>query len=548
MVTPINVAPLKPNIDNATFLNAIRRHASPAFQERVPESTQANVQQNLNDLANYRPTWNEFQEALVNRIGLEIYRYNNFTNPLGKYKRGYLEAGDTIEEVITGLVEADVYDTDREALESTLFGTHGVESRSFFHKINRQNVYTITINEALLKRAFLTSSGLGSFVTQLMAVPSTSDQWDEFLIMSSLLRTMDDDGAFFNINVGDIANITDDNGAAAKYALRKMREMASTLPFISRKYNPAGMPLAVQPDDLELITTPGALAAMDVEALAGAFNINKAEFAARTTVIPEENFNIPGAQAIITSRDFFVAADSLLETTSQWNPAKLQTNYFLHHHGVYSASPAAPAILFSTRPSTPIVLDEYVVTGVNAITLTDEDGNTVTNVERGEFTQLDSSVITSPTGGSGSIRYVLSGALSVHTRISRTGVLFVAADEQSESLTVTAIAVDSPDKTNPVQVSQAFTVVGDLLIAWPNPEVIPDADEDGLLEVTPAPIVKDASNNVTIPTVVGVQYQEDGTNVANGTVIAITGSHTFTAVSRAGYELAAGAVASWTIS
>jgi hypothetical protein len=52
---------------------------------------------------------------------------------------------------------------------------------------------------------------------------------------------------------------------------------------------------------------------------------------------------------------------------------------------------------------------------------------------------------------------------------------------------------------------------------------------------------------VIIPSVTGVQYKMAGANVNNGSVNHITAATTFTAVARAGYELATGAVASWTL-
>lgn len=538
----VDVQPFR-TVDNTTILNAIRKTATTDYQRRIPNADKAHLQDTINSLVNFRPQMNEFIDALVNRIGLEIYKYNTWTNPLSIFKRGMLEYGDTIEEVMVGLLEAHSYDSDREYLEGDIFGQERPDVQTSFHKVNRQDWYKISINEPLLKRAFLSEFGLSGFVTQLMQAPTTSDSWDEFLLMAQLFKEYDNAGGFFNINVPDVGSITGDSGAAAKIALRSMRETAENLKFISTRYNASGMPVAANADDLVLFVTPEADAGMDVEALAAAFNLGKAEFGARKQVIPIEHFPA-GTTAILTTKDFFVVADQNIQTTSQPNPVGLHTNYFLHHWQVISASRFVPAIKFSTLPSTPIIINSTPVTAVAVPTLTDENGVAVTNgdVIRGEFYQLDT-VVTNSNGDNDAVRYDLAGALSLRTKVTQTGVLYVAPDEASESLTVTATAVDNEGISSVLSV----TVVGDLLILWPTPEVLPDADLDGLLEVTPAAIVKDASDNVTIPEVVGVQYQENGTNVTNGSVVHITASTAFTAVARAGYELAAGATASWTI-
>jgi hypothetical protein len=487
---------------------------------------------------------------------MEIYRFNSWNNPLGKFKRGMLTFGDTIEEVNVGLLTAKRYDTDRDYLEKDIFGQEKPDVQSSFHKINRQDFYKLTVNETLLRRAFLDDMGLSGFISQLMEAPQTSDNWDEFTLMCSLFGEYDRAGGFFYVNTPDVSasgSTADD----AKATLRSIRGMASTLPFISTYYNASGMPVAAQPDELELFITPEANAALDVEALAGAFNISKADLPGRTTIIPRENF-IQGGQALLTTRDFFVVADSRLETTSAINPVGLHTNYFLHHHQVISASRFVPAVLFTTGAGTVINLDNTPVTSVVTPTITDASGATVTAVKRGELFQINSYAATTPVGGANdAVRFELTGAQSPRTFILQTGVLHVGPDEASEQLTITVIAVDTPDSgsiaddAQQISVTLTPTVTGDLLQLWPDPEVIPDSDNDGLLEVTPdavpaAPTSGANKNKVKIPTVKGVDYK-DGATTVSGQTITLTANKTITAVAKTGYELAAGATASWTL-
>lgn len=540
-MTVQNLQPFR-TVPNADIFNAIRKNASTAYQNRIPNADKGNTQDTINNLIKFRPLRNEFVDALVNRIGLEIFKFNSWSNPLSPFKRGMLENGDTIEEVITGLLEAKTYDPDRESLEGDIFGTETPEVQSSFHKINRQDFYKVTVKEALLRRAFLSEFGLSGFIGQVMEAPQTSDQWDEFLLMSSLFKLYDDASGFVNVQIGDLGNVTS-NADDSRYALRRMRELAGNLQFISTKYNAAGMPISAQPSELRLFITPEADAAIDVEALAAAFNIDKADFGSRKTIIPSEHLNMPGTQAILTTDDFFVVADSLIETASAYNPAALANNYFLHHHQVVSASRFVPAIKFSTEASTPIVIEDYTVASIANPAVYDDEGNAVTTgVERGGLYQIDAAVTTNPAGGPNTaVIYSLSAANSQWTRITRTGVLAVGVDESLESLTVVATSVDDPNKTS----SATFTVIGDEAVLWPNPEVLTVDSANGLVEVTPeAPT--EASGTITIPTVTGVQYKNGATTLANGSTVSAAGGVTITAVARANYELAPGAVASWT--
>lgn len=548
------VKDIRPQVENfktADWLNAVRNVSGNEYRDRVPEATQANITDVVNNLWNVRALRNQFIDSLIERIGMVIYRNLSWSNPLAKFKYGMLQYGETVEEIMAGLLEATSYDPNRDELEREIFGAMTPEVQVSYHHIDRRDRYKVTIKENELRRAFLTPSGLSEFVTNLMSMLQNSDQWDEYLIMMNLFKEFDDADGFFNIQVADLSDITEDNSVGARTALKQLRRMANTLTYVSRIYNPAGLPVAIQPSELELFVTASADATMDVDALAGAFNIGRAEFASRKTVVPDEAFKIPGTQGILTTRNFFVCADNKIETTSQFNPATLNNNYWLHHWGVYSVSRFAPAIMLnSERPSTVISENETPVASVPAPTVNEqaEDGTwtSVSNVERGKTYNVFANAVTDPEGGSNdAVLYGLTAAaaLSGFTYITNNGDLKIGPDEPNGTITINIVSVDDPTKMSTLTV----TVVGDLVNPWPNPSVTPDSDDDGLLEVTPeGPAFVD--NVITIPSVTGVQYKNGASNVNNGSEITVSSGSpvTITATARSGYELTSGATASWT--
>ena len=455
----------KPDTSNADILNAIRRNASNDYQSRIPMATKSNVKETFEALSNNRPFWNEFVDALVNRIGLEIYRARSWNNPLANFKLGMMEYGDTIEEIMVGLVEAKVYDPKREYMERDLFGTERPEVQTSFHRVNRKNWYKITINEVTLKQAFVSPNGLANFIQQAMIAPETSDNWDEYLLMRELFPMYHEADGFFNVNIPSISAITSD-GDASRRALRSMRSIAGRLEFLSRAYNPAGMPTFAKPDDLILIMTPDANAAMDVEALAGAFNQEK--MAAQGRIVLVDDIGIPGTDIIMTTKDFFVVVDTVLRTESQWNPVALQNNYFLHHWQVISASRFVPAIRFSTDPSTPMPVEQVNVTGINNVTVVNHEFTPVTTVERGKSYGADSLAIATPVEA-GQVIFAVTGNVSDKTYITQTGTLYVGADEEADELTVMATPAA---KESSLTKSATLDVTGDILRLWPDPAVV----------------------------------------------------------------------------
>lgn len=534
---------------NTAILTAIRNDASSDYQRRIPDPTKASLQAQLRELDKYKPHWNEFVDALVNQIGSIVVRNRVWNNKLAKFKTGRLDSGDTVEEVQIGLIDAKIWNSDRDYLEKDIFGQYRPDVQSSFHRINRQNYYPITINENLLRRAFVQEYGLSEFIVGLMNAPVTSDNWDEYLLMTQSLAEYEKLDGFFKVNVPDIGSEASTE-ADAKFALRRMREMAGTLPFLSTHYNAAHMPTFANEDELELIITPEALAAIDVEALAGAFNIDKADMIGRTTVVPGKDIGIPGVVAIMTVSWFWQVYDTLIENTSQYNPVGLTQNYFLHHQGIISLSRFAPAVLFWTGEGTVIEDNPTPVTDITVAGFRDSDGNVVTEVQRGSLYSLDADAVTTPAGGDNSaVRFeLIGGPYSDHTAIAQTSMLVVGWDEPATNISVGIYAVDTdiPQLTKTI----TATVVGDKVELWPTPGIVPDSDGDGLLEVTPKPVPAAPTsgankNKVTIPNPGEGYDYKDGATVVNGQTITLTADKTITAVAQTGYEFATGATTSW---
>lgn len=485
------VRPLK-NQSNVRILNAIRNEASPLYQTRIPQATQGNIKDVLNSLQRYRPQWNEFLDGLINRIGA-VYVHNlSWSNPMAVFKKGLeLENGWTIEEIKTGLVKSRVYDPQQEYLGDDVFRTYTPEVQANYHDVNRREFYPITINEPEIRNAFLSSQGgLSQVTSQLMEAPTTSDNLDEYLLMCSLFAEYAQMGGYYRIHVDDVdtANSDEQAQAVARTLLRKIREMSETLTVRpSTKFNAAHMPVVSKRDDLVLFCTPAVKAALDVNGLAPIFHLDKADIDLRIITIMPEDFGLTGdakgnnrVQAILTTTDFFMVVDKLLENTSQYNPVKLQTNYFLHHWEVISASRFAPALLFWTGKGT----TEQVTlpTDVKAaapnfqlrVLMYGQGTETPTNVDRGGIVQVVANVNASnaqqatfiPQG----LTYQVSGNTSSYTHIDNKGILVCGLDEAADHLHVTAQAtyIDpaTPEVVSPISGELDVPVVGDGVLGF----------------------------------------------------------------------------------
>lgn len=456
--------------DNAKILNSVRYDASLDYQRRVPRATQANLQDVLRSVMDYTPNRNEFINVFINQVGTVIARTLSWDNPLAEFKRGLMQTGDTVQEIYTGVLQAHTYDHDRDTTEQELWGTELPETQVNWHSINRQEMFKFTVNEMTLRRAFLTEDGLREFISQLMSAPITSDNWNEFLTMCQLIPEYEANGGFYHVNVGNVSSY-DSDSTDAKRALRKVRAMADTLPFLSSRYNAAHMPVFANRDDLILLSSPEFNAAVDVEALAGAFNIDRASMHGRQVTIPREQFGVDGAEAILTTKDFWVVLDTLIENASIYNPAKLSTNHFFHHHSIISASRFVPTVMFGDIPDDEVITVSTPVTGIETPRVVDRDGATITEVARGNLYDVIAKAVTTPENGDNdAVRWSVEGNSNDDTFITEVGVLHVGPREEATSLVVRATTtwlnednVREDGKTATVTV----TVTGEKSPLWP---------------------------------------------------------------------------------
>jgi len=459
---------------NAVLMNALRSGMSPDYKSRIPNVTKANIQASIETLMTVPVLRNEFIDAMVNKIGLTIFKSKIWKNPLQTFKIDPLAWGAVIEEVQVGLLESKVYDPDREYMEKEIFGRELPPVSVAYHKINRQNYYKISIREEMLRRAFLTNMGLSQMVTNLMNSLYNTANVDEFELMMSLIPEYAHQGGFFKVQVPEISD-NDSSEADAKRLLKKVRSMSANLEFYSTHFNAAKLPTFAERDDLVLFVTTEAKAAMDVDAFAAAFNIPFLDLPSRIITVPKEKFGIKGVQAILTTKDFFIIADVLMENREINNPASLDRNYFFHIHQVLSVSLFVPAIMFWTGASDVIPTDDTIVTGISAITAKySQDGSDIVDPEaltRGELYIMAADATTDPADGfNNGVKWSITGQATTGTYISQTGNLQVGGVETATSITVRATStwIDPNGVLRDGEtITRTFLLTGPLLTQWP---------------------------------------------------------------------------------
>lgn len=360
----------KPKIKTLTnssvdVLNAIRNNASINYQNYVPIATpDADSIREIGAIIMDQPQLqNEFLSALVNRIGRVVLSSKLYTNPWAMFKKGMLDFGETIEEIFTNI--AKPFQFDPEAAEEKVFKREIPDVKSAFHTMNYQKFYKATISQEQLRQAFLSMDGVTSLIASIVDAMYTGAAYDEFETMKYMLARNILRGRLY-AEATDSAPLTN-----PKTVIAGAKAISNKLTFLSNKYNPVGVYTHSLKDDQYVLVDSKFEATMNVEVLASAFNMDKAEFMGHmilvdgfgdidnarldllfaddktyTKLSDAELTALNTIPLVIVDRSYFMIYDNLYNFTENYNGEGLYWNYFYHTWKTFSISPFANAIVF----------------------------------------------------------------------------------------------------------------------------------------------------------------------------------------------------------
>lgn len=353
------------NANSVEILNTLRGNASPNYQDMVPyaEGSLDSVREIGSIIMQYQALQNEFLSALVNRIGMVLVTSKLYRNPWSFMKQGMLEFGETIEEIFVNI--AKPFEFNQEKSETTIFKREIPDVRAAFHVMNYTKFYKATISNDQLRQAFLSWNGITDLIARIVDAMYTAANYDEFITMKYLLAKHLIAG---NIYANQIDTVSTEN---MKSIVATIKGVSNSLEFLSNKYNYNGVETYTNKSDQYILVNAKFDATMDVEVLASAFNMDKAEFMGRRvlvdsfgnldnarlkllfaedpnyTEISEDDLqaldNIP---AVMVDRYFFMIFDNFYNFTEQYNGEGLYWNYWYHTWKTFSISPFHNAVAF----------------------------------------------------------------------------------------------------------------------------------------------------------------------------------------------------------
>lgn len=353
------------NATTLDILNVIRQNASYDYQQNVPVVNKASDIPKVGEVIYGTPAFaNQFINALVNRIAIVRVQSATFNNPYSILKKGYLEFGETVEDIFVSIAKAVDYTPEKASARE--FKRTLPDVRSAFHTMNWRVMYPVTIQDEDLRQAFLSIDGVTDLIAKIVDSVYTAAEYDEFLLFKYLLIK--------SISHGKMKPIAIESDTDLRKSAVAFRSASNILPFMSSEYNEAKVKTNTPKGRQVIFMDAKFNAQYDVNVLASAFNMDKADFMGRLFLIDNwtefdnERFDIIRANSdgieeitdkelallndvkgVLIDENWFQVYDNNNKFTEQYVASGLYWNYFYHVWKTVSSSPFANAIVFVSK-------------------------------------------------------------------------------------------------------------------------------------------------------------------------------------------------------
>lgn len=436
------------------ILNAIRNNATQNYRDYVPKATPnaESIRQIGAIIMDYPALQNEFLSALVNRIGRVLITSKMYDNPWAFFKKGLLEFGESVEEIFVNI--AKPFQFDPAVAETNVFKREIPDVRAAFHIMNYQKYYKATISNDQLRQAFLSWQGISDLIAKIVDAMYTGANYDEFQTMKYMLARHILDGHMYPVEIAEVET------ANMKSIVSVVKGVSNKFTFLSPNYNLAGVQTYTAKNDQYMLINSQFDATMDVEVLASAFNMDKAEFSGRRVLVDsfgsldtarlaelfagdstyveissDELEALDAIPAVLVDRNWFMIFDNFYNFTEQYNGEGLYWNYWYHVWKTFSVSPFANNALFI--PGKPSVTSVTVSPG-NA------------TVAAGQSVQLSANVVTTNFAPK-SVTWTVDSDYATVDNSGKVTVLSTAP--ASTNITVTATSTYDTSKNGTATVS-----------------------------------------------------------------------------------------------
>lgn len=279
---------------------------------------------------------------LIGKIAISLIRDVVTQNRLAPFLKGKIDNGDTIEQAVVKLVESTGYDRDGEnALTPDKAEKMAVR---YFSDWSRKKFKT-TVWFTEMEKYLLGEVTAESVIEKIVGALAQSDTQELYEGTKALLAWGSSVGSFGDDDaiIPYLGNLALVNGETDyKGILKLVKNTVKGMSYVNTDYNKAGIKRATRKEDIIIVMPYNIVTDIDVDSLAGVFNLDKAEIRDRIIEVDTTDNKI-----YILDRNAILIYTRLYKMLDQLNADGAFYNYFLHIERLFAISPLFDSAFFT---------------------------------------------------------------------------------------------------------------------------------------------------------------------------------------------------------
>ena len=268
----------------------------------------------------------EFLNSVINKIGKQIYSTTAYTNPLKRFKKGFIQNANDIEEIYIHRAVGTSYDANGTGALDRVKPNLKVQ----YHQVDYDRDYQVTVQDKQVRKGFTSSEGVSKLANEIIQSLHTGVEYEEFEKTLELLDEIATHSKYKKV-VNDVVDFS-----TSKEFVKEIKKTVNRMSRRSEEF--AVVENHCKKENLVLFLNEDWEVEIDVELLAQVFNVEKTKLDEVIIIKIPQLKSSSKTKAILLDERALQIYDTYYALETQRNSKGKFTNHFLSTEKIFSWS------------------------------------------------------------------------------------------------------------------------------------------------------------------------------------------------------------------
>lgn len=278
--------------------------------------------------------------GMIGKIAYSVIRENTAQDHLAVFDKMPINKGDTIEQAVVKMAESLSYDAEG---EDALKREDSVKFAVKYFKSWTRKKFKKTVDVPEIRKVLTGEVDVSDVSAKIVSSMTEGDKQEKYENVRDLLtwgRQSEDGGTGSVLVRAETVDFDSTNSTIDyKQVLVALKNAVSGMKFVNTGFNSISLKRRTRPEDIYILMPYQLKNKLDVEELAGVFNLDKAEIKER---IIETDTGLESSRyyyIYVVDKHAILDFTRLYEMMDEKNADGLFWNYYLHTERLYALSP-----------------------------------------------------------------------------------------------------------------------------------------------------------------------------------------------------------------